>query len=571
VGKPGRILAAWPAAVVAVALCGVAPPANDATTYAETEATTFVETTATATAHVPPDRLFIAIDVEAEADAPNVVGDADLDAAVKRLEQHGIAAASIVKRYVTTADPRWRRVTTDLDQRPYGIVLLVIARPGPGALVALTERTLTAAFEKPLSDGTFAEVGGAWYGLDDCRRLRLAARKGSIALARERGEHVAQAAGFTLDVPGGVRAAESGVDDAGHDEGGQSYVCGRNALPDVPPPQIREPEPEAERNGFVEEESTITVGWPTLPLGNPRPIALPKNLTSLGWDGDPGDTRSAPLQPGTLRALGAVSSADVAGGGCAFDRAVSGAIALAQQRAAIAGRSVGLVPDHPLTIVDETEYRTTCPARGPAEPPETARIGETFAAAGEPNRFRTPAHLEASGTTELRVPADRARFVATLKTDADWDATVRQLSSAGVDPATLHARAGATPTIEGFVPHPTAATMQALDVALASLSAPGTTPARTVAYAVDDCSALNERVLRGATEAARNAARTEAGRRGVRLRAVTAVDAGPVVIRNCGPRVLERLALEPPGAPAPGAAVDPTVTANGTVRLLFSL
>ncbi len=558
-----RFLRAASGALATVVLCAAAPPPSDTTT--------FVQTTATAAVRFPPDRLFIAIDVEAETDAPNTVGNADLDAAVKRLAQHGIAATSVVKRYVTTPEARWRRVTTDLDPRPYGIVLIALARPAPGELVTLTEQTLAAAFEKPLSDGTFAEVGGAWYGLDDCRRLRVAARKGALALARERGEHLAQAAGFTLDASGGVRAAESGVDDS-PDESDRSYVCGRSAFPDVPPPQIREPVPEAARSGFAEEESTITVGWPTLPLGAPRPITLPKDLTSLGTDDDPADPSSGPLQPGTLRASGSVSSADVAGGsGCPYDRALSGALALALERAAIAGRGVGLVPDHPLTIVDETEYRSPCPAHGPAEAAATARIGETFAAAGQPSRFRAPAHLEASGTAELRVPADRARFIATLKSNADWETTVRALSSAGADPATLHALAGATPTIEGFVPHPTAATMQALDGAFASLSVPGTTPARAFAYAVDDCSALNERVLRGATESARDAARAEAQRRGVRLRTVTAVEAGPVRIRNCGPRVLEKLALDPPAAPAPGATPDPVVTASGAVRLLFSL
>jgi uncharacterized protein YggE len=403
--------------------------------------------------------------------------------------------------------------------------------------------------------------------------LRIAARKGALALARERGEHLAQAAGFTLDASGGVRAAESGVEDLAREDNGEGYVCGRDALPDVPPPQIHEPVPEGARDGFAQEESTITVGWPTLPLGQPRPIPLPKNLTSLGSDEAAADASPAPLQPGTLRATGTVSSADVGGGGgCRFDRALSGALALALQHAAIAGRSVGLVPDHPITIVDQTEYRAPCPANGPAATAETARVGETFAALGEPSRFRTPAHLEASGTMQVRVPADRARFVATLTSTADWEATVRQLSGAGADPATLHALAGSTPTIEGYVPHPTAATMAAIDNALTSLSAPGTTPARTFAFAVDDCSALNERVLRGATEAARNSARAEASRRGVRLRAVAAIEAGPISIRNCGPHVLDKLALDPPAALAAGSAgTDPSVTADGAVRLLYSI
>jgi len=552
--------------VAALALCAAAPaPPADTTT--------FVETTATATVAFPPDRLLIAIDVEAEADAPDTIGDADLEATVKRLAAHGIPATSVVKRYITTAEARWRRVTTDLDQRPYGIVVLAISHPAPDSLVTLTERTLPAALEKPLSDSTFAEVGGAWYGLDDCRRLRVAARKGALALARERGEHLAQAAGFTLDASGGVRAAEAGVEDTGRDDDDQGYVCGRNALPDVPPPQIHEPVPESARKGFAEEESTITVGWPTLQLGNPRPISLPKNLTSAGANDDLADAAPTPLQPGTLRATGAVSSADVGGGGsCPFDRALAGALALALQQASIAGRGVGLVPDRPLTIVDQTEYRSACPSHGPAQSPQTARIGETFAALGGPNRFRAPAHLEASGTIALRVPADRARFVATLTSTADWETTVRQLTGAGADPATLHALAGATPTIEGYVPHPTAATMQALDNALTSLSSPGTTPARTFAFAVDDCSALNERVLRGATEAARNSARAEAGRRGVRLHAVSAIEAEPVLIRNCGPHVLDKIALDPPAPPAPGAAgTDPSVTADGGVRLLYSL
>ncbi len=563
--RPARYFRALPAVVAAVALCAAAPePPSDAPT--------FIETTATATVSFPPDRLFIAIDVEAEADARDTVGNADLDAAIKRLTAHGVPATSVVKRYVTTPEARWRRVTTDLDQRPYGIVLVAISHPAPDSLVTLTERTLPAAFEKALNDSAYAEVGGAWYGLDDCRRLRVAARKGALALARERGEHLAQAAGFTLDASGGVRAAEAGVEDAGRDEDDQGYVCGRNALPDVPPPQIHEPVPEGARKGFAQEESTITVGWPTLALAEPRPISLPKNLTSLGTDADAADGSRAPLQPGTLRATGAVSSADFGGGGCPFDRALSGALAQALQRAAVAGRGVGLVPDRPLTIVDETDYRSPCPTRGPAQTPETARIGATFAALGAPGRFRTPAHLEASGAVALRVPADRARFVATLNSTADWETTVRQLTGAGVDPATLHALAGATPTIEGDVPHPTAATMQALDNALTGLSAPGSTPARTFVFAVDDCSALNERVLRGATDAARNSARAEAGRRGVRLHGASAIEAGPVLIRNCGPHVLDKIALDPPATPAPGAAgTDPIVTADAAVRLLYSL
>jgi hypothetical protein len=562
VANGARGAAALVAALASVALLAAVPSPRDTTTY--------IDTTATATVDFPPDRLFVAVDVESEAGAATTIGPADLDAAVARLTATGIPATSVLKRYVTTADPRWKQISTDLDPRPYGIVLLVFPKPSRTALTTLTGQTLPAAFERPLGSDTFAEVGGAWYGLDDCRRLRVAARKGALALARARGERLARIAGFTLDTSGGVRA-EAGAPDNEPDPGEQNYVCGRDALPDVPPPQIHPTETGVAHDGYAEDESTIAVGWPTLPLGEPPPLVLPKDVTSLGTEQDVAAT-PAPLAPGTLRSSASLSAAGVApASACAYDRALAGALALALQRAAVAGRATGLVPDHPLRIADAANYRALCPSHAPADPAPVARIDETFAAAGSPNRWGN-AHLEASGSARVRVPADVARFAATLPASVAFDDVVRALAAAGVKTSALRPLPGATNGVEGYVGHPTAAAMQSLDRALAGLIPAGSATVRAYDYAVDDCAALSERAVREAVGAARTSAQAEAARRGAHLRAVVAVDAGPIRERNCGPRVLEALPLLPEAAAAAAApSTDAAVTADATVRLLFSL
>jgi uncharacterized protein YggE len=560
VASPSRAARAL-ACFATLALCAAAQPVRDPTT--------FLETTATATVAFPPDRLFVAVDVESEAGVQTPIGNADLDAAVKRLRDAGIPASAVAKRFIATADPRWKRVEADLDPRPYGIILLVFPKPSPAAPATLTGVTLPAAFGEPLGTNTFAEVGGAWYGIDDCKRLRVAARKGALALARARGATLAAAAGFVLDISGGLRS-ETAATDAGTDEGAQSYVCGRDAQPDLPPPQIHLAGADASRGGLAEEESTITVGWPTLALARPRPLPLPSRVTSLGTVDDAPSASPEPLSPGTVRASVALSSGDVEpGAGCSYDRALRGALALALARAAFAGRAVGLVPDRPLRIVDATDYRALCPARGPAAPAPAARIDETFSAAGFPSGSAS-AHLEARGTMELRVPADRGRFVAQVTTGVPWPEAARRLAAAGAESSSLRAISGGSPIVEGFVAHPTPAVMRALDAALTDLAEPSTSPSRTFLYALDECSAIDQRIVRGAVDAARAAARADASRRGARLRAVVAIDAGLVRVRHCGPHVLDRIDIPQAAATAP-PSTDASVTADGAVTLQYSI
>jgi uncharacterized protein YggE len=563
--RVGSALAA--AAVLIAAAPRLAPVRIDT-------ASTIVETTATATVQFPPDRLFIAVDVEAEAGAPVAIDEKKLDLAVARITAAGIPASAVLQRYVTTAPARWRRISTDIDTHPYGIVLLQFPKPARTALVTLTEHTLTAAFEEPLDDDSFAEVGGAWYGLDDCRRLRIAARKGALALARERGELLARAAGFVVDAAG-VRAAAT-AESAGTDspESAQSYLCGRNTLPDVSPPQLHTSIAASELNGFVEEESTMTVDWPTLPLVAPRPLTVPNRLSSLGDAVDDDDAQPAKLVPGTVRAIVSVSAADVTGGsGCTYDRALGAALAVATRRAASAGRTVGLVPDRPLTIVDETDYRGACPAHGPIEGPETARVAESFTVIGARRRPGTETYLEARGTARVGVPAERARVVAAVTPAAGIGPSdaVARLVAAGVEKTTLHVSGGSSLAIDGYVVHPTAALMTAIDAALVALAPAGTPPARTFAYALGDCSALNERVLRAAVSAAQSSGRADAAARGAHLHGVSALEAGPIHVRNCGPHVLEQLPLTPQAGPPVAPDTTAAVTADAGARLLYAL
>jgi len=551
-------------------------------------AATIVGVQAAARAVATPDRLYVAVDVATEGGAPasSTVTPLDVARALARIESAGVPASAVVRHIVTPVQALWLRDEPDISNRPYGVILLRFEHPAPGQLQKIRDTILRDAFRDNLRDGVYAEAGGAWYELDDCNSVQNASRNAAMQLARDAAVRLAAAAGYVLDAAHlkSQPLPEGDSHDPGRAE--SAFLCGAATLPDLPPAGVEPVLGETELRGYVDDETSISTYWPALELAHPDEIPVPPaTLTSFRTMES---TPRQPLQDGTLAISVSLAASDVPSRhGCPDDVALPYALGLALQRAHLLGSLVGLNPVQPVALVDPAVHRARCSAPDVALGPPSVGVIETFSASGgghAPVRRR----LVSEGRTWIAVPADRARIVAhflpgpgitSLPAAGDIQ---RELGAAGLDAASIRIASSATEVeAHGFLLHPNRPAMARIATVLDSLAAASKAQlTRSVDYAVDDCYALDERVLRSAVLTANARAKLQTSEQHVHLGHVIAVqDEGIEPERNCGPRVLEKLplAVVPPttavtpvtATPAPFA--DPLAYASGSVKLVYRI
>ncbi len=225
--------------------------------------TAFIETEAAATANVPADRLFLAVQLGARGDtAPTTVPvQSDLAIVRRRLEHAGIPSTAIVESVLRPVPRQYLYIDSIIDPRPYGVVLLRFERPAPELLDTLRNKTLLEEFKQSVRDGIYVETTGAWYALDDCTMVQAQARREALQYARTAADVLARAARYTIATnaipvirelpPSFGTIADS------------PYLCGAKTLPDVPPPQICYLHDTSDFPGRFVARTDLNTKWPT--------------------------------------------------------------------------------------------------------------------------------------------------------------------------------------------------------------------------------------------------------------------------------------------------------------------
>ena len=524
-----------------------------------------VRVAGTATATQTPDRLFVAVEISSLDGAVGPpVSESDVADLLTRLYDEQIPASAVVAHYVTRPSPAWLRRGASRDPRPYGVVLLRFDRPDARRLATI-RRTIPNAFATPPRDGLDVNADDAWYGLDDCTHLQATSQALALGVARRAAAPLAAVAGLVDEDPTDVRVDASNA--------ARAYLCGRTAMPDVPPPSLHVPVGAHELAGRVAEESTVALTLPALQLVRPPPPPPPPaHPTSLR---PPALALDGALRPGTLAASVAVAAADVgAGGDCNATGAVPAAFGLAWRRASLAGAAFGLAPGRTITAVDATPHRAVCPPAGPDADPAGTVVALTFAARPAP---RDRPALDVRGRAEIDVAADRAlvsvHFAKPQTGQIDAADVSATLAAAGADTRMLTVDGSDPMTVTATVAAPTARSMTRLGAAVDALADRYAIAfvRRGAAFAVDDCTAPEERVLRAAAADARTRARRLAAARHVRLaEAVAARDDGLAAETYCGPGVLTR--LDPVTlATSQAAFATPAVSFAATVDASYAI